>query len=369
VNEERSSRYHRLRRRAAVASIGLTGATLVLLVATGASAVLRDVADWLTGTGQSSASTLAVYVLFVVGIHEAVTLPVTFYQSFQLERRFGLSSESLRGWVLDHVKAACIMLFLALCGAELVYATIERWPDWWWLLSAIGFIVATVLLAKVAPVLLLPVFYRFTPLDREELRARLISLCSRAGLPVLGVYVWGLGEKTRRANAALVGTGATRRILVSDTLLSDFTEDEIEVILAHELGHHRHGDVRSGLLAESARLILAFGAAAVVLRVLWPACGFLGPWDIAGLPLLLLAGGTASLVSTPILNALSRHNERRADRYALELTGRSAAFVSAMRRLAAQNLAEERPSKPAVWLFHTHPPIEQRILSAQRFGD
>jgi STE24 endopeptidase len=222
-------------------------------------------------------------------------------------------------------------------------------------------------MAKLAPVVLLPLFYRFTPLDRESLRGRLIALSQRAGVPALGVYEWALGEKTRRANAALVGTGRTRRIIVSDTLLAAYSDDEIEVILAHEIGHHVHRDIFVALTVESVLLVVAFYAAAVALATAWQPLGFYGPGDIAALPLLVLAGGLLTLVMTPLINALSRRNERRADKFALTLTRQPAAFISAMKRLGTQNLAEERPSRAVLWLFHTHPPIEQRIDAARGF--
>jgi STE24 endopeptidase len=222
-------------------------------------------------------------------------------------------------------------------------------------------------LAKIAPLVLLPMFYTFTPLERESLRARLVALSRRAGVPVLGIYEWGLGEKTRRANAALVGTGTTRRILVSDTLLSQFSDDEIEVILAHEIAHHVHRDMLKGLVAEGLLLLASFYAAAVALTAGRDLLGLRSPSDLTGLPLLLLAGGVTMVVATPVVNALSRRNERRADRYALALTRQPDAFVSAMKRLAAQNLAEERPSRLALWLFYTHPPIGQRIDAAREF--
>ena len=215
--------------------------------------------------------------------------------------------------------------------------------------------------------MLLPLFYRFKPLDRATLRSRIESLSARAGVPVLGVFEWNLGDKTTRANAALVGTGRSRRILLSDTLLAHYTDDEIEVILAHELGHHAHRDIRNGLVIESLLIALACAAAAGALHVLWGPLRLAGPTDVAGLPLLLLAAGVVSFLTTPVLNAWSRRNEHRADRFALKMTERPDAFVSAMRRLAAQNMAEERPSATTLWLFHTHPPFEQRIQAARAF--
>jgi STE24 endopeptidase len=183
------------------------------------------------------------------------------------------------------------------------------------------------------------------------------------------VYEWGLGEKTRRANAALVGAGATRRILLSDTLLAGYTDDEIEVVLAHEMGHHLHRDVLKGLAAESVALLACFFAAAVALRASWKPLGLTSASDVAGLPVILLTGGAVSLLTTPLLNALSRHNERRADRFALDLTARPDAFIGAMRRMAAQNLAEEHPSRAAFWFFHTHPRVDERIERARGIPD
>jgi STE24 endopeptidase len=364
VNEDKSSRYHRLKRRAGVASTLMAGLVLGGLLLTGASRALADAAG---GIASGPVALVAIYVTMLAAVQEATALPLVFYRSFFLERRYGLSSEPVRAWLRDHAKASALGIGLAILGAEVVYAFLRYSPSWWWLLSAGTFILAIGLMAKIAPVVLLPMFYKLRPLERESLRARLVALSTRAGVPVLGVYEWGLGEKTRRANAALVGTGRTRRIIVSDTLLEAYSEDEIEVVMAHELGHHVHRDIFVALVAESALVVAGFLAAAGALHVAWPALGLGAPSDVAGLPLLLLAGGAVTVAGTPLVNGLSRRNERRADRYALTLTRQPAAFISAMKRLAAQNLAEEDPSRAVQWLFHTHPPISQRIEAARRF--
>ena len=369
MNEDKATRYHRLKRRCAVLSIGFTGLVLVGLMGTGASATLRDLAYWPAATDRHglSPAAVAVYAILLTLIQSTAALPFALYRHFLLERRFGLSSEPLGAWVRDHVKALVLGLVLGVAGAEIVYLSMAWWPAWWWLASAAAFMAGIGIIARVAPVVLLPLFYRFTPLDRESLRTRLVALSTRAGIPVLGVYEWGLGEKTRRANAALVGTGATRRILVSDTLLAEYSDDEIEIILAHELAHQVHHDIPKALLVECGLLLVGAFSGAVLLNAVWPVAGLTGPDDIAGLPLLLLSAGATSVAATPFTYALSRRAERRADHYALTLTRQPGAFVSAMRRLAAQNLAEERPSRRSLWLFHTHPPIEQRIMAARDF--
>lgn len=367
MNEDKATRYHRLCRRATVLSIAGGIAALLALLEGGASLFVRDAITSWTSASPSSPSTVALYVLALVAACQALRLPVAFYQSFLLERRYGLSSETFGAWLSDYLKAALLVVLLAVAAAEIVYSTMRWWPQWWWLASGASFIAVLVGLARIAPVVLLPLFYRFDPLERAELRERLDALSQRAGVPVLGAYVWGLGEKTRRANAALIGTGATRRILLSDTLLSNYSDDEIEVILAHEMGHHVHGDIRQGLLLEAALILASLGAGALVLSRLWSPLQLSGPSDVAGLPLLFLVSALVSFAAAPALKAWSRRNERRADRYALTLTGHFDAFVSAMRRLGAQNLAEERPSRSALWLFHTHPPIEERIENARRY--
>ena len=312
MNEPKSSRYHRLARRAGFVSLALTAGLLL------ATAWMRPELP------------LTLYVVVLETLHEVITLPVVYYRSFLLEHRYELSSEPRTAWLRDHLKAFGLVLVFAVAGAHVVYRLIAWSAEWWWLAAALAGAGVTVLLARAAPVLLLPLFYRFTPLERPELSARLLELSRRAGVPVLGVFEWGLGEKTRRANAALVGSGRTRRILLSDTLLA------------------------AGFVAAQA------------LKVLGGPIGLHGPADPAGLPVALLGAGAVMLAATPIVHALSRVNERRADAFAIALTGQNDAFVSAMRRLGSQNLAEESPSRASVLLFHSHPPIEERIAAALR---
>ena len=371
MNEDKASRYHRLKRRSAILAVVVTASVLALFLLSGTSAGVAGAARRIAGTAPDQYSFLAVaiFVAALALVHELVAFPLAIYRGFILDRRYGLSSAPLRVWVVDHLKAAAVGLTLALGGAQVVYASLRISHSWWWLLSAAAFTVVLAVLAQIAPVVLLPLFYRFTPLTRDSLRSRLVSLSERAGVPVLGVYEWALGEKSRRANAALVGAGATRRIIVSDTLLAEYSDDEIEVILAHEIAHHVHRDILVGLIAETLLLVVSFMTAATALAFAWRPLGLAGPTDVAGLPLLVLAGGAVSLAATPLVNALSRWNERRADHYALALTSQPAAFISAMRRLAAQNLAEERPSRAVLWFFHTHPPIQQRIDAARSFKD
>jgi STE24 endopeptidase len=231
--------------------------------------------------------------------------------------------------------------------------------------AAAFFAVIVVALAQLAPVLVLPLFYEVKPLGRESLAARLAALADRAGAPILGTFEWRLSDRTKKANAALAGLGRTRRILLSDTLLADYSDDEIEVILAHELAHHVHHDIWRAIVFEALLIAFGFYASDLVLSAWSQSFGAAGKSDVAALPLLVLAMGAVSLLLMPLRNALSRAHERRADRFALRITRNVDAFVSAMKRLAAQNLAEEQPSPIVEALFHSHPSISSRIAAAR----
>jgi len=363
ANEDKATRYHRLRRRAALAGTALGALFLALLLITGWSADLRDAA--VSVAGPSFTLTVIVYVVLVALLSEAVQLPLAFYQGVTLERRYDLSTQTTARWWLDRLKAGAVGLVFAVGGALIVWWLLRWSPGRWWLIAALCFGLALILLAQLAPVLLLPVFYRFRPLDRPALAARLVSLAERAGARVVGVFEWQLSDRTRKANAALTGIGRTRRILLSDTLLAEHSDDEIEVVLAHELAHHVHHDIWTGIALEAVLLVLGFYLADRVLEASVGRFGLTAKDDIAGLPLLLLAGGAVSLALLPVANAVSRAHERRADRYALDMTKNASAFISAMRRLAAQNLAEERPSRLVEILFHSHPSTAARVDAAR----
>jgi STE24 endopeptidase len=363
VNEDKATRYHRLRRRASVLGTVVQTLCLLFLLVTGASVLLRDAV--IAVVGHRFILVVTTYVVAVAIALDLLNLPWAFYAGVTLERRYGLSTESKIRWWANHLKSTAIALVFSVAAA-LIVLSLARWsPQRWWIIAAVTFMLFLVLLAQLAPVVLLPIFYEVKPLARESLRDRLLTLADRAGAQVLGVFEWRLSERTRKANAALAGIGRTRRILVSDTLLADHTDDEIEVILAHELAHHVHHDIWTAIAVEAVLVTMGFYLADAVLMRFGTSLGLSGKADVAALPLLVLAGGAVSLALLPIANAFSRAHERRADRYALELTRNPTAFVAAMKRLAAQNLAEERPSLLVRLLFSTHPPTSARIEAAR----
>lgn len=223
----------------------------MLLLSAGWSAALRDAA-----AGVSAGSpilTAVVYTIVLAALSEALQLPFAFYQGVALERRYGLSTQPTGQWWIDQGKGFGVALALAVPGALIVWTLLRADPDRWWLWAAVCFGSILIALAQLAPVVLLPIFYTLRPLDRPALVDRLVALADRAGARVLGVFEWRLSDRTRRANAALTGIGRTRRILLSDTLLAEHSDDEIEVILAHELSHHVHHDIWKAIALEADR--------------------------------------------------------------------------------------------------------------------
>ncbi|HZM96178.1 MAG TPA: M48 family metalloprotease [Vicinamibacterales bacterium] len=366
ANEDKSTRYHRLRRRTSSLDTTAQAILLLALVLSGASSAIRSSIASSVGTGL--VSLVVMYVVVIAALTELVHLPFAFYYGVVLERRYGLSTETPGRWLKDHFKAAVIALIVLVVAGVLVAWLLRTAPELWWLLSSIVFVTGLIVLARLAPVFLLPLFYDIRPLARETLRERLLALAEKSGTPVLGAYEWRVGDRTTRANAVLVGIGRTRRILVSDTLLAVHSDDEIETVFAHELAHHVYGDIWSALAFEAALLTLGCYAADYVLSSFAFTIGLDGKADVAGLPLVALTGGLVSLLFAPVANALSRAHERRADRYALDTTRNSTAFISAMKRLAATNLAEDRPSRLVELLFHTHPSTAARIEAAKAWS-
>lgn len=358
-------RYNRIRRWLGITDFVVGLVFLIVLLATRWSDSLRDLA-YRMGLQNYSLS-LFMYVVLLLGISKALGIGLDYY-GFRLERRFKLSNQRFGSWLWDEVKGFLVGLVLGSIVVELLYFTIRQWPQNWWILAWASFIGLFVLLAQLAPVVLFPIFYKFEPLEDEDLKRRLIMLSQRAGTHVRGVYRWRLSEKSKKANAALTGLGRTRRIILADTLLDNYSPDEIEAVLAHELGHHVHRHILKSIFVQAVVTLVGFWAANWALHYAVDHHMFEELSDFANLPLLALVSVVLSFLLMPALNAYSRFNERQADRYAFESIASVEPFVSSMNKLAEQNLAERTPSKWVEWFFHSHPSISRRLAAAESWG-
>ena len=359
--------YNRIKRRLTVADMAVNFLFLVALLVTGLNGTLRDWAY--RGAGQSYSLAVFYYVVMLLVLSKALSVGLDYY-SFRVEHQFNLSNQKMRSWVWDEVKGWLIGLVIATLLVEMIYNIIRLAPFKWWIVVWLVYNGLAIFFAQIAPVVLFPLFYKFRPLENEELAKRLIRLSERAGTRVRGVYEWKLSEKSKKANAALAGLGATRRIIIADTLLQDFTPEEIEAVLAHELGHHVHKHILKSIGLQVGLSLIGFWivAEALTLCVDRGLFAIERQYDFASLPLVVLMATVMSFVLMPLMNAYSRQKEREADRYSLESIPQVEPFITSMNKLADSNLAERAPSRFVEIWFHSHPPIAKRIAAAEAWA-
>jgi STE24 endopeptidase len=366
--QKRAKQYARINRRLMVLDLVISGVYIFAWLVFGWSIALKQL---LLQTTTNSWLVVVLYVAVFGGILYLLDLPLSFYQGYILPHRFDLSTQKLSGWIVDQVKGILLGGLLGLIVLEIIYAVLRAFPDIWWLLAAGILLVFNVILANLAPVLLMPIFYKFVPLGDEhsELAERLMRLAQRSGTYVRGVFKFDMSKRTKAANAGLTGLGNTRRIILGDTLLNEFTPDEIETVMAHELGHQVNKDIPLGIIFGSITTLVGLFLASLGLNLGVKVLGFTGAADIAAFPLFLLVLGLYGLVTMPIENGFSRWRERGADEYALRITRNGKAYASALTRLANQNLADADPEAWVEWLLYSHPALGKRIAMAEAIDE
>jgi STE24 endopeptidase len=309
----------------------------------------------------------AMFLIVTLG-HLAVSFPLSYYAGHRLEHRFGLSKLTFGGWLWRYLKRNLLAIIFGLLLMLAVFAVVRWTGPWWWLVAAGGSFLVSVVIAQLAPVLIMPLFYRIERIDKPELAERMQRLADGTGLAIEGVYRMDMSRETVKANAMLAGLGRTRRVIMGDTLLDGFSPDEIEVIFAHEIGHHVHRHIPKLIAAGIVFMLAGFWACDFVLRMWMQQT--IGAVDyaalpVSSLPVLLLTLTAFSLLLEPVQNVLSRRYERQCDRYAIRRTGLREAYLSAFRKLAVLNKDDPCPNPVAVFLFHSHPPIAERLAMAE----
>lgn len=313
-----------------------------------------------------------VYVTAFAVFLYIVSFPLTIFGSYAVEHRFNLSEQRFPEWLADEAKKAALSYILFLVSVEVFYAVLRNFPVAWWAIVAVLWVLFTVAFSRIFPVLIIPLFFKYTPLDNDGLKKRISELGKKAGIRIMDVSEIDFSKKTKKANAALVGIGGSRKVILADTLVNDFTEEEIGAVMAHEFGHHKYGHIWQ-LLAFSgvSTLIILFVLSAFLTEIAVSA-GFSGVGDLAMFPIIMLFMMFFSFLIMPLQNLFSRILERQADRFALELTGDPGSFVSVMEKLAAMNLSDKEPSVFEKVFFYDHPPVGERIAMArsveQRLG-
>ncbi len=367
--QKQAKEYARIRRRLWLVDTIFSALYALAWLGLGWAIALRE---WLTDYWSLFTNPWFLVPAFVAifgGIAAVINLPLSYYGGFILPHRYGQSNQSFKDWVMDQIKGLAVGAPIGLILLELLYLILRLTGDLWWLWGAVGLLVFNVLLSNLAPILIMPLFNKYIPLgdEHKELADRLLALAARANTKVRGVFKFDMSRRTKAANAALTGIGNTRRIVLGDTLINEFSSDEIETVLAHELGHHVNRDIPLFITFGALSTTLSLFIASLALKWFIGYFGFIAPADVAAFPALNLILGVYGLITMPLGNAVSRWRENKADDYALQATGKHEAFASAFTRLANQNLGEVDPEKWVVFMFYSHPPLGERIEKARRW--
>jgi STE24 endopeptidase len=364
---EKAIEYQRAKNTVYFADQGYTVVFLVLFLFLGISAYLRRQVEKITTKRfwvVAFYSILFFIILFIVGF------PTNYY-GFSLEHKYELSNQTFFQWFGEELLNLLVLAIIVLIAVEGIYLALKKAPRTWWIYVSGFFIIFTVVLVNLAPVLIMPLFNVYTPLPEGELRERLVKLSHKANVKVEDIFTVDMSKQTRKANAMFTGLGNTKRIVLGDNMINEFTADEIEVVIAHEMGHNLKHHIWWGILFSAILLGIGF----FIIHLIGP--GIINRFrgrlkienmaDVAGLPLILLIFVIYGIITMPVGPAFSRQMERQADKFALDMTYNKEAFISAMDKLAYINLADPNPSPIIEFLLYDHPPISKRIKFAEEY--
>lgn len=361
---ERAKRYSRLRQWLTLADYSYFFILLVIFLATGISAALAAFSAGLAGPGIAGQ---ALYLVGFITLTTVATLPLGFYTGYTVEHRFGLSNETVSGWLADESKSLVISVAIMVPLGLGAYRLLAQALDFWWLYAALLWTAFGFVLAYLAPVIIMPLFNKFDPIDDVDLKQDILELAERARVRVSDVLRTDMSKRTKKANAFFAGLGNTKRIVLGDTLLAEYSRPEILTVIGHEMGHWKLGHLRKNTAAQIVGTLAGFYLADHFLRAGVAYFNFKGLDDIAGLPLIILAFMVLGVILMPAANGLSRRFERQADAFELRLVRQPEAAISTFEKLARQNLADPSPHPLIVFLLYSHPPIAERVAMARAY--
>ena len=297
-----------------------------------------------------------IFLLLAGLIAQLYSLPLSFYSRYVVEHRYGLSNQTLGRWVWEQFKGSLVGLVIGIPVLLVFYFFLYYYGPNWWLPVALFVFGFSIILGRLAPVLLFPLFYKFEALDESQLALRIQQLCEGEGLAVSGVFRFNLSKNTKKANAAFTGLGKSKRVLLADTLLDNFSDDEITAVVGHELGHFKLRHIWQGMALGTAITFVGFYLVSRLHNGLID-----DVTSLAGLPLLALLLGLYAFISGPIGNVFSRRHEFEADTYSAQLLDQGTDLANALEKLADMNLGDREPHPLVEFLFHSHPSISRRV--------
>jgi STE24 endopeptidase len=361
---DKAKQYSGIKHNIALVNMILTPLALWILIVLGVPVYLSNMAQSASGNDYVN---LIVFYISISAIFYIINFPLEYYSGFSLEHRFSLSNQTLKDWSIREVKKNIIAFIISAPLVAALYAFLKAWPLDWWLWTAVLWFLVSIVLAKFAPVIIVPLFYKYSALKDEKLKNRMDALVRKTGFEANGVYELNMSKDTKKANAALLGLGRQKRIVLCDTLIANFTHDEIESVMAHELGHHKLNHMWKLIITGGAVTFITFFLTNVLFLKLHNYFGYSAFHDYESLVLIYFGISVLSALLVPVSNAISRHLEKDADEFSLKITGNADAFIATMRKLGEQNLADVNPGKFYEIMLYNHPPIARRIALAESF--
>ncbi|HON79811.1 MAG TPA: M48 family metallopeptidase [Spirochaetota bacterium] len=367
LSGEKAKRYNRIKIRVTITDMA---AGIIFIAFLAFSGISQWLVIRITDAGVSGDYYIFLLFLAVLGTANGIIgLPLDFYSSYIIEHRYGLSNQTIPAWTAERLKSLGVGLAIGVPVSLLFFFLIRTAGHYWWVIFSGAVFLFAVIMARVAPVLIFPLFYTFKPLEESELREKINTLMRRYSIPIQGIFSFNLSKDTKKANAGFTGIGKSKRVILSDTLMEQFTTSEIMVIFAHELGHYLKRHIVKNVIMSGVIIFLSFYVCSGLYDWTRGIYGFQKPDDIAALPILLFYLTVTGLIIMPLTNALSRKYEREADRFAVTLTDDPDSFISGMEKLADRNLSDKNPHPLVEFLLYSHPSIGKRIQFAERLKE
>ncbi len=361
-----SKKYNNTRLAIGIGKTIISFILLYLFIALGYSVLIQN---YIQNFTENSYLVFLIFV-FTIGIFSSILfMPINIYTGFYLEHKYELSNQTFYKYFIENVKSMLVGVAIGIPILLLFFFVLNQFGDLWWVVFASAMFLISVVLSQIFPIIILPIFYKILPLNDDELKTRISNLAKEAGIKVENVFTFDMSKNTKKANAAFTGLGKTKRIILGDTLLNNYSKDEIETVIAHELGHYKHKHIIKNILFGTVSSFLTFFIVSILYKNTLSWFDFKSITQIAALPLLSLWAMIIGLIQSPIGNILSRKYEYEADRYAIESTLKPESFISTLNKLTDQNLGDREPHQFIEWFFYSHPSIKNRINAIKNFAN
>lgn len=365
MDTSNSKRYHRTKNYLFLADIALNILVLLVFFFSGLSLATRN---FLVHKISHYYLVVFFYALVLSFIFYLVGLPLSFYDGYILEHKFNLSRQNFFSWLKHNLKQSIISLIILSTVVEFVYFVLRNFSSTWWIWASFFWLFLSLVLAKITPSILIPIFYKYIPIDNQELKNKVFSLFSQCNITLKDIYAINLSKDTKKANAFICGLGQNRRVVLTDTLLNNFNNEEIKTVVAHELGHYKNRDTFKLVVGNSILSLAAFLIVDIFFKQALASFGIIKIDDVALFPLFAFYLLLISLALLPLQNSFSRFLETKADAFSLKSTESAQDYISALTKLGEINLADFEPNPLIEFMLYDHPALSRRIAFAKKFN-